>query len=241
MRYRVLVSVSIVLLLSVLHVVAAQEPLDCTIHQCARLPLILYPEQPTLTPTQPPAALAVLSSRGYMRGTTYYIVGELLNGTNKPAYFVKVTATLYDAANQLIATDATYGYLTKTNTGQRNPFKIFVLNAPTNIDHYKLTLSSNSSSSLDYRPVTILSQFVRDNFGPEVFGELRNDEIKELKSIRVVATFYDAQGAVVMVDIGYPSVTTLAPGATSPYKVSTLEKDLVYSTFVVQAEGYVTP
>src|SRR5262245_31714791 len=91
---------------------------------------------------------------------------------------------------------STTTYLTKTAPGQVNPFQIILSNAPSSKVRYELTLSFQTSSVLDYQPITVLSQNIRDNFGVEVFGEVRNDQPKEMRSVEAVVTFYDASGAV---------------------------------------------
>lgn len=168
--------------------------------------------------TQPPptATVRIVSSRTYTSGNTRYVIGEVINETGSPVYFVKVTAQFYDAANNLVAVDDANTFLAATQPGQRNPFEIALPNAPANITRYILSLSWDTSNALDYRPATIVSQQTRDNAGVEVFGELRNDQTRQLRGIEVAVTFYDAAGNVVQVELGSPGVTVLAPGATTP-------------------------
>lgn len=191
--------------------------------------------QPTVTPTR----LEVRSSRYYRSGSFGYVVGDVFNGLASPVYFAKLTAGFYDSGGHLLATASGYTLLTRTPPGQRVPFRILLSNAPEAIATYTLDLDYQTSSFLDYRWATIVSQQARDNFGAEVFGELRNDQARELRSIAVAVTFLDAAGQVYDVEIGFPSSTTLAPGATSLYRVSTYDRSLVGLYAIVQAEGYV--
>lgn len=234
----------------------AQAP-DCTVQQCLYLPIIEHnivptdtptataiptetPVAPTVTPTQAPATLHVKSSRGFRTSSSYYIVGEVYNGLPASRYFTQVIATFYDANGQLVGTEDSYTFLTMTMPGHVNPFRIILSNAPSSIARYELALTSNSSGGLQYRNIAVLSTLVRDNFGVEVFGEVQNNQEREVRNAEVAATFYDAGGEVVNVDFGFPSVTTLAPTATSPYKVSTFE-DFTYASLIVQAQGYLAP
>lgn len=194
----------------------------------------------TPTPT-PPTSVRVRSERSYGENTTRYVIGEVINESFIPVYAVKITAQFYDAANQLVATEDTYTSLSVTRPGERNPFKLVLSNAPSSVSRYELVLSWNTTGFLDYQPITVLSQQTRDNFGVEVFGEIRNDQDREMRSIRVVATFYDSAGNVLETSAGFPSITTLAPGATSPYKISTFKSDLTFASYIVQAEGYLVP
>jgi len=196
---------------------------------------------PTLTPTVIPT-VHVRSYRTFTVSTgSLYVVGEVENSTSKVAYFVQVIGRFYDASNALVATDSTYTFLTKTSPGQRNPFKLILSNAPAGITRIDLSVTSSSSSILNYQAATILSQLTRDNFGLEVFGELQNPHARELRSIELAVTFYDAVGNVYDADFGFPDISPLAPGAISTYKVSTFEDNLAGLAFIVQAQGYLAP
>lgn len=71
-----------------------------------------------------------------------HIVGELQNEGITNLEFVKVTSTLYDARNQVVATDFTYTDPSDVGPGQKAPFEIIVTSASiplSQIDHYTLT------------------------------------------------------------------------------------------------------
>lgn len=196
---------------------------------------------PTATATTtPPAAVTVRSHRNYSEGSFLYVVGEVLNGTGQSVYFAKIEARFYNAADQLVATESAFTSLTETEPSQRNPFKLLLSNPPADIARYELGVTWLDDGVLDYRPITVLSHQTRDNFGVEVFGEVRNDQPGEMRSARVAVAFYDAAGEVVDTDYGFPSSTTLAPGATSVYSVKTFS-DIAFVSMAVQAEGYLAP
>lgn len=73
------------------------------------------------------------------------IVGEVINNGTGAANFIKVTATFYDANNEVVDTDFTYAGDT-ANTGLQKdktaPFEINLLNK-TKFDHYKLDVTWN--------------------------------------------------------------------------------------------------
>lgn len=198
----------------------------------------------TLEPTPtaiPPSTVAVRSHQSYPRGNALYVVGEVVNNLNRPVYFVNVEARFYNAANELVATQDTYAFLVKTEPDQRNPFRLLVSYPPADIDHYHLSvLSWQDSSVLDYRPITVLSEQTRDNFGVEVFGEVRNDQPGEMEAVRVAVTFYGAVDEVVNVELDAPGSTTLAPGATSVYSVKAFNS-INFTKISVQAQGYLVP
>lgn len=188
----------------------------------------------------PQNTIYVRSWRTFPRSASLYVVGEVVNGTANPVNFVKVIGKFYDSGGQLVATDDSYAFISAILPGNRSPFRLILSNAPAGIVRIDLTLTWDVDTLFEYRQATILSQQVRDNFGVEVFGELRNDQVVELRSIETVVTFYDAGGSVLDVDFGFPSVTTLAPGATSPYSMSTFSA-IPYASYTVQAQGYLPP
>ncbi|MCU0491036.1 MAG: FxLYD domain-containing protein [Chloroflexaceae bacterium] len=223
--------------------------IDCTAFSCIYLPFVTKAEDvplepapsPTVAPTPAPSTVFVRSQRDFFVGNSLYIVGEVVNGTSSPVYFVKITARFFNASNQLIAVEDTFAYLTKTEPNQRNPFKMILSNAPRDISRTELTLEWLSTSILEYQAVTVLNQATRDNFGVEVFGEVRNDQSFQFSNVEVVVTFYDAGGGVIDTDFGFASSTILAPGATSIYSIKTFERELNFASYVVQAQGYRTP
>jgi len=169
------------------------------------------------------------------------VVGEVINETPDTVYSVKVIARFYDAANQLIATDDTFTFFSAVFPNQRSPFRVLLFDPPSDIARYELTLDVSDTSFLEYRNVEVLSQSTRDtSIGVEVFGEVRNNRSQTMNSVEVVVTFYDADLNVIDVDNGFPSVTTLDPGETSVYSLSTLTEN-TFSSYVVQAQGYVAP
>lgn len=92
------------------------------------------------------ANVSVVSSK--QKNTSYgstSIVGEVINNGNDSATFVKVTATFYDANNEVVDTNFTYAgdtAGTALQKGKTAPFEILLINK-TKFDHYKLDVSWN--------------------------------------------------------------------------------------------------
>src|SRR5258706_1131935 len=231
-------AVGVVVLIATAALASPTPQQDCLSSPCTYLPIVYGPQPSPTSTVVPPSTLVILSSRSYVETTSRYVVGEVYNGRSSPVYFVKIAARFYDAANALVAVADGYTFLDETAPGQRNPFKVLLTNAPSSIVRYDLSLTFQTSSFITYQPITVLSQQTRDNFGVEVFGEVRNDQTKEMQAVEVVVTFYDAAGQVVETDFGFPSATTLAPGATSPYTISTFKENLSFASYVVQGEGF---
>jgi hypothetical protein len=53
----------------------------------------------------------------------FHIVGEVQNNSDTPVAFVKVVATLYDDAGQVVGTDFTYTEIDLIPPGGKSPFE----------------------------------------------------------------------------------------------------------------------
>jgi len=210
----------------------------------------LLPAQPTPTPlpTQHTTYLPVVqtpgpfiaSSKGLiLTSGTVEVVGEVVNPGAPPICYATIALRFYNAADQLVATDSGSTYLTATISGQPNPFKTVLSNAPADIDYYRTSLSWSSCFS-QYRTITVLSQQVRKNPDPEVFGEIRNDNTVTVSSIDIGVTYYDTSGKVVYTDWDFPTPSTLAPSASGIYSARSFLSNLTYATIAVRAQGYVS-
>ena len=81
----------------------------------------------------------------------YQIVGEVVNGGSEPTEFVKVVATFYDEAGQVINTDFTYTDPSDLTAGQSAPFEVTVTDEDISddIESAKLTAQSTDYFAID--------------------------------------------------------------------------------------------
>jgi hypothetical protein len=178
------------------------------------------------------------------------IVGEVINQSAATAYNIELEARFFNSANQLVAVTSGNAFLGRTITNQRNPFALFLANAPTSIvpARTQLTATAYSTGVEDYRPVTVVSRNdAQTPYGIDVTGRLRNEQTVPLTTAYAVTTFYDAAGNVVDVTPGYAEQNDangerqpIAPGGEVTYIAGSGRK-ITYSTFTVQAEGYPDP
>jgi hypothetical protein len=195
---------------------------------------------PAPPPTPLPATVFARNHRVYYEGETLYLVGEAVNGAPYPVFDVKVIATFYDAGGQLVGAQETLAALPATVPTQANPFKLALANAPAGVDRYELSLTWNDITLHTYDRVTVVSESTRTDHGVEVYGELRNDHMSEIRDIRLVVSFYDGAGAVVDLYQGSPASSSLPPGATTPYIISTGKTEIPHVSFLVQTQGVLT-
>jgi hypothetical protein len=215
----------------------AQEP------HAVYLPLLAQAELMNLSPAQALDEPHVRSVRVQRPSTSYwYLIGEVVNPTAEPLFSVELTAHFLDARGQQIAVEQTYATFSRIGPGQRSPFQLYYGDPSPRAAAFTLTISDRSASSvLAYRDALVLSKGARDNFGVEIFGNVRNPEVLELRGVEVTATFYDLAGQVVDVASGYTSPANVAPGATAPYALPTFDKGLTFARYEVRAQGYLAP
>jgi hypothetical protein len=219
--------------------VASGLPALQTFPSCLTLIPVAYPA-PGAIWCEPPPSVSIKHHRMYTKGANRYIIGEIANDWTTPLYWLTITATCYDADNHIIARQQTATIFDKSVTGQINPFKLTISNAPTGIARYELTLSGSPTNSQDYSNVTVVSHTVRDNGGTEIVGELQNDQVYEIDGIKVVGVFYDSAGNVLDITLGERYRGRLEPTDRTPYTISPL-RTVPYSTYVVLSQGVRMP
>ncbi len=194
------------------------------------------PATPQPTPTAIPSAVFLGSHRSYEANGLYTVVGEVINNVGYPVFNVKVIASFYDAGGALVGAQETVALLTRVGIELSSPFKLSIPSSG-NISRYDLTLIWDDISIIDNQELTILSQETRTDGQLEIVGELRNDGSVGVSNIVVVATFYDASGAVVDVYQGTVSKPDLAADETTGYAIVVPDPALPYDRFTVQAQG----
>ena len=80
--------------------------------------------------------LSILSVSDYSSGNYFYIVGEVLNKAPTEKTPVKVTATLYNSARQVIGTSSTFTDPSTIPGSESAPFKLMV--GPTDVSNINL-------------------------------------------------------------------------------------------------------
>ncbi|MEN9934593.1 MAG: hypothetical protein RLZZ387_1172, partial [Chloroflexota bacterium] len=168
------------------------------------------------------------------------LVGEVVNATNAPVCYARVTARLYNADGVLVATDDRGADLTATLPGQRNPFTVWIYDAPP-ASRYELSVSADSCYSR-YASLTVVSAADRNvNGGVEVFGEVENTGGDAVTSAEVAITYYGADGRVVQTDWDLVSPDDLVLGQRGTYRAVTYVRNLrqLFTRYTITAQARV--
>lgn len=177
---------------------------------------------PTATPapTQPPDAelqgvMAYVPAPGSLT-----IVGEVLNASEHDMRFVEVLASFFDGEGSLIGTDSAYAELKTVEVGSRAPFQLSAEGLPPSLANYELRVDYVTTEDDPLR-AEVLSQraFRGEEGGYHIVGEVRNPYGHPLRSVEIVATYYNTAYQVVRVEAAFAEAETLEPGQTSPFEV----------------------
>ncbi|HOU15312.1 MAG TPA: PKD domain-containing protein [Anaerolineae bacterium] len=200
---------------------------------------------PTVTPTPGPQDVVVLANHShYTSGSTLYIIGEAENRGSAYASNVTVPVRLLGSSGNLLAT---YYTLTKLDlpAGEKSCFQ-FVINGPptgwTSIQFGTPTYIT----PVNYQPwANLVFLNPQGEYLPDltykITGSVGNAETRRVESVMIEGALYTANGTIVGCRLSMAAITTLDPGATSPF-------ELLYGSggdysgvvsYRLQADGYI--
>jgi hypothetical protein len=189
------------------------------------MPLILLLLAQSLALVDATRQVVILNNHiGYLEVTAAncHVMGEVQNTGDEASYLVKITATLYDSRNVVLATPFTYWPLWVLPPGQKAPFDIELLDETQSrkVDHYELAISSGLPHEGLPVGLEILSHSQDiSEYAITIVGEVKNIGDREAHAVKIVAPFYDSAGKVVGVGYAPPDPKDLAPGQNAPFKV----------------------
>ena len=149
------------------------------------------------------------------------IVGEVLNNFSYPIELVRITATVYDKNDVIVATGDKYinDYLIKP--GSRSGFDIFLDEAlPTNS---KYTLTTSFEKSEDDKPEALqlsVGKNSKSSNSFRVLGEVINQGKNDANAVKVSAIFYDEKHKVADTDYVFTNPDIISPNKKAPFEFS---------------------
>lgn len=184
-------------------------------------------------------AVSVLSysvftdSYGYLN-----IPGEVLNNTTTNREFVKISATFYNASNQVLDTDFTYTLPDIVKARTRGAFLLWAPK-PAGFDHLKLVVSTWTTTDAPV-PGLAISPGVRNVDAYDWLhypGEVTNSAGSAAEFVQVVLTMYGARGQVRNVEWTYTDPSTIGPGETSSFEVIVFDHHAGTNRYVLSADA----
>ena len=149
------------------------------------------------------------------------IVGEVLNNFSYPIELVRITATVYDKNDVIVATGDKYvnDYLIKP--GSRSGFDIFL--DETLPSNSKYTLTTSFEKSEDDKPEALQLSVGKNSKGSNnfrVLGEVMNQGENAANSVKVSAIFYDNEHRVIDTDSVFTNPDIISPNKKAPFEFS---------------------
>ena len=174
----------------------------------------------------------------------FHVVGEIQNNLEFPLNQVKVSVTLYDENNNVIATKETRTLVNTINPEMKGPFDfIFIDMSPEQVKSYSLDLDYSLSEPKGQVIAVTSSELSRDNFNNLIIsGTVENSGEITANTVAVIATLYDKNGNVAAVSRIHPEPDYLGSYEDAFFVVSILDKnqisDVADYTIVAESEEY---
>jgi len=198
------------------------------------------PEEQQGIPTPTPLAYTILGLTLHRTPTgSLWCLGEVRNTTSTTLEEVQVQVTLHNEVGRVVATGQGVPSLDAIAPGQRVPFALLFRNPPQSFAQYQaqpLRGTAALPGSNHYTDLAVAEH--RGRMQGHYFlveGQVRNTGTVTATT-RLVATAYDAQGAVIGLR-SHSLPAPLAPGAQSPFIITLLPVSQPVSSYAVHMEG----
>lgn len=199
------------------------------------------PLKPTPTPTPTPLPMTVdhvyfhISPLGELTA-----LGEVYNNSAFDVEQVLVRISLFDAADQQLASGQAYSLLDVIAPGQRAPFVVQFGQAPAHFASYQAEVLSAVPAYLgtlhrDLRPVGVTAE-KRPRAPLKLDGRILNFGPEEAVGVEIVVTAYDPLGRVVAARRAVPQHNVVARGGETEFHLEIVPAGPVV-TYTIQAQG----
>jgi hypothetical protein len=163
----------------------------------------------------------------------------VVNSTGGSILDVRIVSTFYNAADQVIAIAAAYTMLDIVGTGEAGPFDVLLPDPPSGIDHQELQVDYAITATAPLRLEVVSHQgSTRSDGNYHILGEVRNQHVFTVNSVRVVTTFYNARHEVIRAALSYTVFDTLGQDQRAPFDVALADPpaDLDHYALIVEAD-----
>ncbi len=175
----------------------------------------------------------------------FNVVGEVQNVGDQAANYVGITATFYNVANEVIATDFNYIALAVLLPDSKSPFGVEFVNVVQSalVDHYSLAIEFTPTDSIPKQlQIASHNSSVDVGFGLfEILGEVENTGDSTATYVTVFATCYDEAGNVIQVGGDYTEPVNVGVGQKGSFTlwIDHENPDLINSyTLTAESENY---
>ena len=176
-------------------------------------------------PPAPAAPLVIVSSSLYTDSdrTTLHVAGEVRNTTTDYMDYVEITGTFFDASGQVVASEYTFTHVDLVAPGATAGFDLGLVNgAELGVSRYELAVQGEVTADRPATGLVIQGESANVDGGGDyhVVGTVVNQSAAVVEFVKVIGTFYGADGTVVRSDLAYTELEVVPPGGTDTFDLS---------------------
>jgi hypothetical protein len=181
------------------------------------------------------------------------LLGEVTNTAEQPASQVRIAGAVYDAEGQILKVGFTYAERDILETEHTSPFEMYLgaveRGTPSNYTIIAYGQQAEEHEIESQARVEVLDTgYMWDAQNPAderrdltIIGEVRNVDAAPARFVKVYASFYDAEGALVAVGWSYAWRDRLPPGERSPFQIDLWRAPASVERWTVEVQGQKAP
>jgi len=170
------------------------------------------------------APLVIVSSSLYANSdSTIHVAGEVRNTTSDYMDYVEITGTFFDASGQVVASEYTFTHVDLVAPGETAGFDLGLANgAGLGVSRYELAVQGEVSADRPAAGLVIQDENASVDGGGDyqVVGTVVNQSAAVAEFVKVIGTFYGADGTVVRSDLAYTELEVIPPGGSDTFDLS---------------------
>jgi hypothetical protein len=164
--------------------------------------------------------LIFLNTTRFVSNGWEYVVGEVKNTSGKTLDSVDLSMILYDANNQIVATESVSPLLSPLYPDDISPF-IVSSDSWGEFDHTEFVINdiyeAENAAPMDLEIVYHTSY--SDDYSLTILGEIQNNSDQPAQWVYAAGSISDANGQILNATTAYTLQDTIAPGAKAPFKL----------------------
>jgi hypothetical protein len=150
----------------------------------------------------------------------------VLNSGTEYLDFVEISGTFYDGGGQVVGSEFAYTHVDFVGPGESAGFDLpLVDGGALGVTRYQLAVQGEPTTERPAAGLAVQGESASvDEFGDyHVTGEVVNQSAATVEFVKVVGTFYAANGTVVRSDFTYIDAEVIDPGQAAPFDLVALE------------------
>jgi hypothetical protein len=169
---------------------------------------------------QPAEGLEIVNHTSYTDDYYLTLVGEISNNSDRPMGYVKIAAAIYGKDGTLLNTNYTYTMLDYLAPGGKSPFKVWFSENWQDADTYEIQVQGEYYDDMPEQVLVVEDYSVQqDTTTCTISGTAKNSSASEITYGMIVASFYDANDALLEAEWNFTEGDTIPAGTSVPFEV----------------------